>query len=100
MVKILNDPLVVQTDFGTVTLTHEDWSYADVSDAVPYVRSVRKLGVEKDGAFVEYGFLTEVVKIGGADYAALLAPNQNGKVANTYRTDDVQAMHHTIRARG
>jgi len=100
MIEALAIPVTIATDFGTIALTHRAWGFTLQPWRPSPLMSYCVLGVvASDGAFKPYTSTEEYATIEAGDYAALLAPNAQGKKQDAFRNTDVIALHQAIQAR-
>lgn len=98
MVEQLVAPVIIQGEFGQVTLTHRGWgfTYQPWNVMVAPIQSYSVLGVMVDDQFKPYPGSERYCDIKGTDYETLMQPSPDGKQANVFRTDDVIALHKAL----
>lgn len=100
MATKLTTPETVQSPYGPVQATHEDYGHI-FHPHVGQVRSFRYLGtVDADGKFNPFPNAEGAgVLIENDDYKELIAPTTQGKPAGVFRTDDVIRIHKKVASR-
>lgn len=94
MIEQLAVPVVVEGDFGPVTLTHRCWGFTHQPWSKPAMVSYAALGiVSSDGTFKPFPGKEQTAQFDDTDYARLIASNPNGKREGVFRTDDIIAIH-------